>query len=425
MDFHFLHTADIHLDSPLRGLGAYDGAPAERFRNATREALRNLTDHAIRTGAAFVVIAGDLYDEDWKDFGTGLFLIAELERLNAAGIRVAILFGNHDAASQITKSLPWPGNAFRFDHRRASTITFDDLGVALHGRSFDRPDVATNLVDGYPRPVPGRLNIGVLHTALEGPTRHRNYAPCSLAQLRGYGYEYWALGHVHGFDIRCRDPWIVYPGNLQGRHIRETGPKGCVSVSVRDGAVVGVEPVVLDVARWVLAEVDARGCDGIEALHDRCVAAARAALAAEADGRPAALRVRVGGSTALHGELADRLDAIENGLRAALLGLGEVWLESVQLRTAPPAITDAEAERESGDLLSRLLADAGGDIDVLTALEEALRPLVDKMPAKLDDGLEAGDAAEDLPLLTALRAGDFGAIAGLVMPSLLARGGEG
>ena len=225
MEFHFLHAADIHLDSPLRGLSAYEGAPVDQFRNATREAFRNLVTRAIETRAAFIVIAGDLYDGDWPDFSTGLFLVKELERLNQAGIRAVVLFGNHDADNRITKSLPWPDNAYRFNHKKPETIVFEDLGVALHGQSFARMDVSENLAELYPAPVSGRLNIGVLHTALEGNARHATYAPCSLNQLRNHGYAYWALGHVHAHEVLSRDPWVVFPGNIQGRHIRETGAK--------------------------------------------------------------------------------------------------------------------------------------------------------------------------------------------------------
>ena len=419
MDFHFLHAADIHLDSPLRGLTAYEGAPVECFRSATRAALRNLIDRAIVGGAAFVVIAGDLYDGDWPDFGTGLFLVQELERLRKAGIRAVILFGNHDAHSRITHSLPWPDNAYRFDHKRAHSIALDDLGVVLHGQSFERMDVAANLALGYPPPVAGRLNIGVLHTALEGNARHATYAPCTLDQLRGHGYDYWALGHVHGFEILHREPWVVFPGNLQGRHIRETGPKGCVSVAVADGRVVGVEPVILDVARWLLVEVPAAGCESRERLQARAVAAVRDAVAGRADGRPAAVRLCLQGETPLHGELSERLDELENAFRAELMGVGECWLESVKLQTLPPVLRDAAAEREAAGLLAHLLSGAAADPALRASIEVALRPLREKLPADL-----VGEA-EDTPLLAALRAGRLQEIVAAVLPDLLAMGGEG
>lgn len=429
MEFQFLHAADIHLDSPLRGLSAYDGVAIEHFRNATREAFRALIDHAIQTGVAFVVIAGDLYDGDWPDFGTGLFLVRELERLRGAGIRAAILFGNHDAQNRITRSLPWPDTAKRFDHRRPQTHRLDDLGVVLHGQSFERMDVTANLVDAYPPPEAGRLNIGVLHTALEGDARHARYAPCRLDQLRRHGYDYWALGHVHAQAILHRDPWVVFPGNLQGRHIRESGPKGCVAVTVRDGRIAAVEPVVLDVARWLAAEAEAAGCEDVDQLRACCAAALGDAVAAGAGDRPAAIRLSIRGATALHGTLPDQLEALENALRAELMAIGDCWLESVRLRTSPPpAAIDTAGEREAAGLLARLLGDAAAQPGLHDQLAGALRPLLDKLPADLvAEAIEtaAADDTGDAPLLAALDAGRFAAIIDAVLPDLLALGGEG
>ena len=70
MGFKFIHAADIHLDSPLRGLSAYENAPAERLRNASRDAFQELVTRAIDEQVTFMVIAGDLYDGDWRDYNT-------------------------------------------------------------------------------------------------------------------------------------------------------------------------------------------------------------------------------------------------------------------------------------------------------------------------------------------------------------------
>ena len=58
--FKFLHAADIHLDSPFKGLERYEGAPAEKMRQATRRALENLVQLALDEQVKFVLIAGDL-----------------------------------------------------------------------------------------------------------------------------------------------------------------------------------------------------------------------------------------------------------------------------------------------------------------------------------------------------------------------------
>jgi DNA repair exonuclease SbcCD nuclease subunit len=106
--FRFIHTGDIHLDSPLKGLAGQQGAAAERIRTATRTAFENLISQAIEDQVDFVVIAGDLYDGDWRDYQTGLFFVKQMGRLAQAKIPVFLLHGNHDAESQITRKLTLP-----------------------------------------------------------------------------------------------------------------------------------------------------------------------------------------------------------------------------------------------------------------------------------------------------------------------------
>ena len=217
--FRFLHAADIHLDSPLKGLAGQEGNAGVRVRTATREALDQLVGLAIEEKVDFLIIAGDLYDGDWRDYKTGLFFVGQIGRLNNADIPVYLLYGNHDAESQITKRLELPDNMHVFDARKPETFSIVDLNVALHGQSFWQRTVTDNLVLDYPTPVSGAFNIGVLHTGLGGMGGHANYAPCSLNDLVNKGYDYWALGHVHQAATLHERPHIVYSGNLQGRHV--------------------------------------------------------------------------------------------------------------------------------------------------------------------------------------------------------------
>ena len=293
----FIHAADIHLDSPLRGLTRYEGAPVEELRGATRQAFRNLIDVCLEESAELLVLAGDLYDGAWKDYNTGLFFVEQLLRLTKQGIRVALVKGNHDAASQITKPLTLPEGALEFGTRSPQTHVLEDLGVALHGQSYGRRDVTEDLASAYPDPIPGLFNLGILHTALDGREGHDAYAPCSVARLVERGYDYWALGHVHRREVVWEDPWIVFPGNLQGRHARETGPKGATLVTVEDGTLASLQPLELDVVRWCRCEVD---LGDASAGHD-AVERVRQALEAEAEGagdRLLAARVLLQGRSA-------------------------------------------------------------------------------------------------------------------------------
>ena len=229
--FKFLHAADIHLDSPLLRLDVYEGAPAAEIRGATRRAFENLVQTALAEKVDFVVLAGDIYDGDWKDYNTGLHFAARIARLREAGIPVILAAGNHDAASSISRSLRLPDNARVFPHDRPDTFRLESVNVAVHGQSFGSPAVRADLSRGYPAPVPGCFNVGLLHTGVNGREGHEPYAPCTLAALREKGYDYWALGHVHQREVLSAEPLVVFPGNTQGRHARETGAKGCILVT--------------------------------------------------------------------------------------------------------------------------------------------------------------------------------------------------
>ncbi|MFP4539296.1 MAG: exonuclease SbcCD subunit D, partial [Dichotomicrobium sp.] len=196
MAFRFLHTADIHLDSPLRTLALRDEALSAQIRGATRKAFTGLVDTCLERRLDALVIAGDLYDRDLQDMSTALFFGRQMRRLAEAGIRVFLIRGNHDAESVLTRELSLPDNVHVFG-ADGGTEKLAEAGIAIHGVSFASAHVPENLVNRYPAPVPGMVNIGLLHTSLTGAEGHDVYAPCSLADLRGHGFDYWALGHVH------------------------------------------------------------------------------------------------------------------------------------------------------------------------------------------------------------------------------------
>lgn len=410
----FIHAADIHLDSPLTGLAAYRDAPAEMLRTATRDAFRNLIAAAIDEAVDFVIIAGDLYDGTWRDYNTGYFFAREMGRLHEAGIPVFLLYGNHDAESEMTRKLALPPNVRAFDTRRPSTFRLEELRVALHGRSFREAATTENLAVGYPDRVPGWLNIGVLHTALEGSAEHASYAPCSLAQLIARGYDYWALGHVHEYAEVCREPWVVYPGNTQGRHIRESGARGAVLVSASEAGIVAVERLITDVLRWHRLTVDLTAAGDLDsAVH--AIASRLQAFVADADaGKPLAVRVVLQGRSAAHGDLFGReaqLRAETLALAAALAG-ERIWIEKVRIETMP--MLDPEAIRARADAiadLQALLDEAPGDREFLASLATDLRHLVDRAPHEL---------AACVPEFAAIRAGDVSPIVAAVAPGLIA-----
>lgn len=391
--FRFLHAADIHLDSPLSGLSRYEGLPAARLRRATRDAFDNLITTALSEAVDFVIIAGDLFDGDWRDMSTGLYFARAMGRLDEAEIRAFVLKGNHDAESLITKSLPWPPNVTVFDSRKPQTIELPDVGVALHGQSFATGAVLEDLSANYPAPVPNRFNIGVLHTALGGYAQHQSYAPCSVQGLAAKGYQYWALGHVHAQEVVSRDPWIVFPGNLQGRHAKETGPKGAMLVEVSEDHSVALKPLTLDVVRWIQLEVDCTNAADLSEVRQRIRAALLQARNEQASEKDAVFRLTLTGQTALSGTLADRRDALRDEVCAIAEGLGDVWLEKLIVRTAPPQ----EIATSASDDALGFVDEALGDPELIALLEAGLKPFLDAAPQddREADGLHAAARSRD------------------------------
>lgn len=374
----------------MTGLTAYPDAPVELLRTATRSAFSNLVDETIDLAADFMIIAGDLYDGTWKDHNTGIFFCKEMGRLKKAGIAVYLLFGNHDAASEMTKKLNLPDNVHVFDHRAPSSFRLPELGVALHGRSFKDAATTENLVTGYPPPDAGRLNIGVLHTALEGNSTHANYAPCSLLELHAKGYDYWALGHVHEYQHHQGASTVVFPGNLQGRSVREPGPRGAVVVDADETGVTHVERLFVDVLRWHVAEVDAAGCRSLDEVVARIGAVLATHVDASPSGIPSAVRINLRGRTEAHGDLfgLERQLRMEVLALAAAIGADRVWIEKVVVGTE--ALDDGQALADRADALADLqaiLQEAHNDPDFLKALQEDLLPLVTKAPIELQSSV--------------------------------------
>ena len=389
--FCFLHAADIHLDSPLKGLSGQEGNAAERIRNATRAAFEQLVSQAIEEKVDFVIIAGDLYDGDWRDFKTGLFFAGQIGRLNGSDIPVFLLYGNHDAESQLTKQLDLPDNVHVFGARRPETFRLNELNVALHGQSFRQRDVVDNLVPNYPAPLPGAFNIGVLHTGLGGMGGHANYAPCSIDDLVNKGYDYWALGHVHKAEVLRQRPHIVFPGNIQGRHVRETGAKGACLVTVEDNEIIDLKSVSCDVVRWAVLSVPLDGVDSIGNVFDRIRDELESAVANESDGRLLVCRIVLQGRTEVHPQLVTSWDKILAEARASALGLGDevAWVEKVIIATEATLDAQTLARREDAiGELQLMLEEASGDEELLAQIESDIGELVRRLPHEVRSEIE-------------------------------------
>ena len=373
-----VHAADIHLDSPLRGLGRLDDPDlASEMRLATRRAFDRLVAHCVDTQPDLLVIAGDLYDGEWRDYSTGAYFSDRMRDLHDAAIPVVIVQGNHDAESVITRSLTLPPNVSVLSTAEPESVYFDAHGLAVHGQGFATKSVTANLAVDYPSPAPGMVNVGVLHTSVEGYEGHDPYAPCTLADLTGRAYDYFALGHVHQRQVLSDGAHTVaFSGNLQGRHPRETGPKGALDVHLTPGEPARTDFVPLDVARWAVVDVDVTDAEDesdLFELVDRHIGRERE----RAGSRPLVVRVRLVGTNVWASTLTDTSRVShEIRPRAARHGVAVDAIRSV-VHTPPerrqlPRSQRAVFEQVLSEVTSSplaLLADPGvkSDLDAVTS----------------------------------------------------------
>lgn len=382
-----LHAADLHIDSPLRGLDRYPGAPAEYLRNATRIAVDNLVALALEEKVTAVLLAGDIYDGSWRDVNTGLYFTQQMDLLREADIPVFMVSGNHDAENKMTMKLSLPGNVYRFSPDGAESVVRDDLGLAVHGQSFAQAEVKDDLAAGYPDPAPALFNVGLLHTSLEGRPGHGRYAPCNLEQLVGHGYDYWALGHIHKRDVMSADGvHVVFPGNTQGRHAGETGGKGCTLITVDgSGSVERLEHRDLDsAARWHDVRVDMADAHDLDDACHLVERSLRHQVADRAvDGRVDAVRVIASGTSEAHTALLTQQEEFTAEVHRISQQYPSVWIEKTRVHTSRPH------DKSASEQIVGLVADVREEAGRLAASPEQVRGVLadtglrNKLPAEI------------------------------------------
>lgn len=385
----FIHCADVHLDTPLQGLAQYSGAPVHEIRNATRRAFEKVIEAALAEKIDFLLIAGDLYDVGLKSFESALFFNKHMTRLKDAGIDVYLIHGNHDAASKLIKQLRPPENVHVFKSSEPQTFRIERLNVAIHGQSFATPEITDDLAAKYPAAVPNWFNIGVLHTNLAGISEHANYAPCSLETLINKGYQYWALGHVHNRQVLCTDPYIVFPGNIQGRHGKEQGEKGCELVMVSDAGVISLQTISTSVVPWIEIDVDVSGCQTADDFYDILRSRFRK-IVSNGSERVTALRVRIAGTSEAHAELNRDPEEVRNQTMslASEYGNGLLWVERVMVATRPRVDPTALLRRDDplGEV-ARIAAEIRSNPAQLVEWSPVLE-LEKKLPAEISAGTD-------------------------------------
>lgn len=364
LPLRFLHTGDLHLDSPLEGLSAE--APTEVLpvlRNATTDAWRNVVRLAIDERVDFVLVAGDVFEIASPTLLGQARFRDGLAQLAGAGIRSFVVHGNHDPMDgrSWAPSLAFPSAVHRFGTDGVEAVPFlrDGREIArIHGRSYPRPAVTENYAAGFRADPDAPFSIGLLHANVGNRPDHDNYAPCSIDDLRASGMDYWALGHIHQPGRVIADPPTFYCGIPQGRDPGELGARGCYLVEVDASRRVTARFVATDVVRWHPIDVPIAHVPDDEALHRACREAVAAAIDT-ADGRSLVIRLRLSGRGALHANVrrpgyVDDLRQLLNEERSAVPPFA--WVESIRDGTRPDV--DLATRRDAPDFIGDFLRTA-------------------------------------------------------------------
>jgi len=414
----FIHTADVHLGSRLK-VGAAGGTVREVVAGATYAALERIVTTTLETGAEFLVVAGDLYDEDSRSVRAAVFVADQFERLNEKGIPVFVVHGNHDPLQTDYTAIRMPENVVVFDAEKPTAHLVCGADgkprAEVIGVSYRNPRESRKLAAQFEagtEPVP---RIAVLHTAVDPDDRH--YAPCSLEDLCAVtGIDYWALGHQHRHEVlRQRDPCVVFPGIPQGRDIGEPGLGGCMCVELEPGTEPRLQFIPTAEVVWARETVELGKTDShepagnVDDVYDRIAARAEAMLNEDTESPPVsrAVRWKLCGAAPVHADLYETEEPVEMLLERLRRDFGSgrpfVWSESIELATAPPI-----------DDLPRLMKD-DRVVELLVGLADDLQHPDSPLRARMRDqagGLwtDPGDPEHDEPTRLPLSESDLDAL---------------
>jgi DNA repair protein SbcD/Mre11 len=267
----FLHTADLHLDSPMVGLSHLPDNIYNRLLNSTFTALKTLVDISIERKVDFLIIAGDVYDGEDRSIRAQVRFRQEMERLSAQGIFVYLTHGNHDHLSGTWTNITLPENVIVYGEEvEIKVFRKADITTHLYGFSYPKRQVLERMIEQYEKIDEADFHIGILHGNEGGNSAHDNYAPFQVTDLIAKQFDYWALGHIHKNKLICENPPILYPGNIQGRHHKEQGPKGCYIVSLTDKDYQ-LEWINTADVEWNTLEIDAISCTTFQEVYLLCL----------------------------------------------------------------------------------------------------------------------------------------------------------
>jgi DNA repair exonuclease SbcCD nuclease subunit len=338
----FIHTADLHLDTPFKGLSRWNSDLSKKLKDATFKSFKTIIDLCVEKKVDFLIISGDIFDSENKSLAAQLRFVSELRSLSGKRIPTYFICGNHDPLKSWLDTIDLPENVIRFDSSGAQFHTFkkEDTVIAdIHGISFNEKAIIRNLAADFKlAPVPAPISIAVLHGTVGTPGPHENYAPFSPEDVAGKGFDYWALGHIHKKKIvSSSNPAIIYPGNPQGRDFGEAGEKGCYLVEISKDHDPVVEFIPTQLIRFENLEIDISNAGKIESLQGKINEALEKVENYNEDVNYI-LRIKLVGRTGLHKSINDKAEINE---LVEFFNEGQLnqpyfkWIDQVFVNTRP------------------------------------------------------------------------------------------
>lgn len=227
----FIHFADAHLDSPFRGLSFLPSKEFNQIYQAADQSLTRIVDWALAEKVDLVLIAGDTFDSAKPSPRSQLFFAQQIKRLTDAQIQVVMIFGNHDHMRRedllVNQSPYFKLLGANEAVEKATFKTKDNFNYDVVGFSYLNNHITEDKIPDFPGKE-HNYTFGLMHAQeKEADSRKNVYAPFTVSEVQALNYDYFALGHIHARRNLSEKPWIVYSGNIQGRHINEMGAKGC------------------------------------------------------------------------------------------------------------------------------------------------------------------------------------------------------
>ena len=336
--FRFIHCADLHLGSTFTGLSSNDAELGKRMRDSLFDALDAIVRKAKEEKVDFVIFSGDIFDDSNE---TPLTRSRFADALAEIRVPCFISYGNHDFKRRWEQTIPFPKNSFVFPENpvRVKFVKNKSLAAYITGASFSTQHTSEDLTANA-KGSADVFTIGVFHCNLDSARQDDVYAPCQLSSLLAKDVDYWALGHIHKREIVHETPYVVYPGNTQGRNHKESGEKGAYLVTVTNDVVTNMEFFRTGPIVWNDVEVDISGKESVDEVISSIGPIEQGSM----------VRIRLVGSGPV--DSMARLDP--EGMRELIESRIGCKVTNISIESTPPI--DLDSREGTGDFVSAVIS---------------------------------------------------------------------